>query len=117
MGNITKKASKVEPTPLTAEEQRAIADKSKKDRAAKLERMRENNKIEIEETLLKIERDRRRAEEAPARKKREEKKVADANIGVNMRNTGNPISLVRPHKSPVKKMKVAPVGLDIFVDK
>ena len=81
---------------------------------AKIEKMREERRIETEEALRKLERDRRRAEEAPARKKREEKKIADANIGINMRNADKPITLVRPHKGAVKKVKVAPAGLDIY---
>ena len=107
----------VAPEPMTAEQQREAV-------SAKLEKLREKRKKEeenkrehIKEMLKKADDERRKREEYPARDKREAKKVADANIGINLRNAGNPISLVRPHKDAVRKMKVAPAGLDLFVDK
>ncbi len=99
---------------MTAEQQRekvAELRRIAKEKKKKEEKnVRDANQEEVNRIMRQMEYERA----LPERKQRELKKIADANIGINLRNAGNPINLVRPHKNPVRKMKVEPAGLDIF---
>lgn len=99
---------------MTAEQQRAkVAELRRiaKEKKQKEERnVRDANQEEVNRIMRQMEYERAQ----PERKQRELKKIADANIVLNLRNAGNPIVLVRPHKSPARIIKKEKVGLDIF---